>query len=780
MRLDSRWFELGREFRFWRGQQTKLVVLILGFALVCALLALALRLSQLLFEELPPWASSEQSVYSLYRLHNDGSIDGIAKTAIQALDSLPQVEQTAWLWPLSFEVTDPEGRERILLAMVFSESFFRMLAPDLAQQVQGEGIWLTQGYLEQSKLGPEQLTQAFFSRHNVPSPLPVRGVLPAQFDQLGRWTADIWLSENYLAYITPFVPDNTMLVDRFLQAVPQYYGLFTTRTQVKPQELTSWLRQADLSVAGMSFQGDGAQPVIYEGINFDPTAKATLIKQWTLLLVLLILFGALMVINALILYSARVLEQQATNRTLQILGASPSRLVRGMLQFLGLKCLLIALLAGFLLQLVGALVSASAAWQHYMRGAELAIHWGPMLAAWLITSAIILGAALLPTLKQSGSPLFQRQMTTGLSRWAKRTELVMLTVQVAIVLFAMTLTLQLLWGQWQQQQLQHVTGDIQVTRVAKFGAPVSVKALQQNLPSSLPADAVAFANSWFEQPTTVVLEDAGKQLTQSVQVHHVSENYFKVLGVPVLAGHSTWQGGVVVNTSLARALAGTDDWVSVLGRELDLGMIYGKQRIAAVTEVIPHLGRAATALPAVYLPLSSTSSRFEVYLSAAQATEQLREDWLNSQISTAEIEHYSLQQQIAEQDRLYHSLVIFSLLVALVLLSAVLVGLFYHVKTRIIAAQREYATLIAIGAPPLWLLLRSGQNLLLATFIAIPLALFLLLNYQWALASLGLSSTGLPAVLLLLVLLATLLVLIVVTYIPLQRQILRVPFAQLR
>src|SRR5690606_27517901 len=117
--------------------------------------------------------------------------------------------------------------------------------------------------------------------------------------------------------------------------------------------------------------------------------------------------------------------------------------------------------------------------------------------------------------RQSGSPLFQRQMTTGLSRWAKRTELVMLTVQVAIVVFAMTLTLQLLWGQWQQQQLQHVTGDIQVTRVAKFGAPVSVKALQQNLPSSLPADAVAFANSWFEQPTTVVLEDAGKQLTQS-------------------------------------------------------------------------------------------------------------------------------------------------------------------------------------------------------------------------------------------------------------------------
>src|SRR5690625_4815472 len=104
--LDNWLFAARHDWRCWQGQRFKYLVLIAGFALVCGLLALSLRLGQLLLHEPPAWAAADQHYLTLVQEDKSGRLVGRSSLAeIESLRERPQVHAAA---ALRFDALDVE------------------------------------------------------------------------------------------------------------------------------------------------------------------------------------------------------------------------------------------------------------------------------------------------------------------------------------------------------------------------------------------------------------------------------------------------------------------------------------------------------------------------------------------------------------------------------------------------------------------------------------------------------------------------------------------------
>lgn len=787
MRIDTRYFNFYREVQRWRGQYVKLVVLIFSYALVCALLAVTLRLGDVLFKDLPGWIEVDNYVYSVVRRHNDGAVSGIEKNAINTLSTASQITKTSWIWPRSMELTKPNGQVGNLSVLVFSQTFFENLAPSLISEVQGEGIWLSHHFWQKNFSDHVSVDGLFFVHDRVEFPIPIRGVLPSKFDAVGPWKPDIWLSENYLAYSTPFSSENTQLVDRFLNAVPEYYGIIQAASAVEPLALVNWLNDSDLMVGGIVMQEDGAEYAIYKNINFDPLAKSALVEQWTLIIILLVLFGMLVVINSIIIFSAQSLDSQAEYRLMRILGAKESLIFNTRFVFALVNALIVGVISLIFLEILSEIFNATPVFSSYMNGNELSASFTDWGAAWLVTTGLLLTTTFIPLVKQRNDSLFKRQAVTGKSIVRKVSEFIMLTAQMAIVLFAIELCFHIVWDQVKREQTHVLKSNVNTIKVNKFGSPISIASLRNANKNFGTNGSLAFSATEFTNTHSVLTENSVRiennvaKYEMPIQVWAVSDNFFQVLDVPLLGLNERWRNGVVINATAAKLLSGdNNDLLNTIGQEIDLGVIYGVQRIVGIAPDIPHQGRSAAPRPSVYTLLVNPVNQFVIYHQNSNATHSDVMLWLNNHVANIETERAALQTLIDEQDKVAYFLMYFTLAVSLILVGSVVVGLVYQIRADLNSSKWEFATLVAIGAPDSWIFGRSSAHLILAIIVAIPISLILLVNYQMILTSLQINMPQINVTLLLSSVLMTGAIVSWVMYLQLRKLVLRASFADLR
>lgn len=739
MQQNNLKFALTMEWRAWQGQRGKLLFLLFGFALMCALLALLLRLGAVLFSEPPAWAQPAGSVYTVAREHSDGRLSPLPKIALERIQDAPGISGVTSIVARTATFNLRDFPQEELQTIYVADNFADLLGVNALQHQEPGGVWLSERYFRERWQSDPALLASALQHNRIPTAIPIVGVLPAELNRIGGLQPDIWLSQSYLSYLTPFSADSTAMVERFLLGAPDHFGFVTASQRISPAALNEYLANQDLSVPGLNMVGDGSQFVVYEGINLDPLAKQRLLQQWQLLLVLIIAFVIVLALNTFSMFTSRLIQQSNHFRIQRVLGANVPHLLRGPAMASVFMIVVVALTSLVLLNGLNAAVSMQAAYLETAGNAPLRVAFGQWLAAVTFVGLLLILCACLPVLRVTREPLFGRQTGESRSRGQKLLAQSNLTSQLLIALIAISFLSTLGYQQWRLFQSYELNQSTQNFSVRQLSSGFDLNALESgNLPQ-LNAGDVAFELTEFTSNLTIELNDDRLTEPVAVQQRVVSGNYFTKLAVPMIDGlganHSgeAWQQGVVVNQTLANLLRFNTS-TAVVGSSLNLGMM-GTLPIVAIVADLPHQGFSQTPTPAMYLHYRSAglwaqnARHLEFYYQDYDAIriESALQRWLQDTTMQPRMTiARSLSGIVAQQDQTSRALLFFCAFMIVTVVALVFASLRYQIRNRMILERQEYGVLMALGAPDWRLFLRASAQALLAFAIAIPLALILL------------------------------------------------------
>lgn len=710
-------YDLATEWRRWQGQYGKLLLLLVGFALVCALLTLVLRLGSVLDAERPVWFTAEGHYYTLANQSEQGQLQGISRQTLQVASQSAGISSMSWLVPKNMTLSFENQQLVDLQLIFFAPNWFTFSG--MVQTHDTQGIWLSDRFWRQHWHADPSIIGKFLHHKRIPQGLKILGVLPPTADRIGPWQADIWLSGDYLRYLTVFDVESTLQVDRFLAAVPQYYGILRSDQPLQAANLTERLQKSDLQVAGMIWQDSGYQIAIHQGINLDPTAHQHLQSQWELLLFLVLGMGLVLTLNLFTLYANRLVLWQEELRLFQVLGASRWQQLRPVLLAAVVWLSIIAALAWWLGHGLAKVVAADPAYQTLSGSQTLSMQASQFSASLCLILMLFLLAGVVPLLGFYRQALFRRAMNSGRSRLQKLTAQANLTLQLLMALLALNMACTQGFALWQQYQHNPTPAQVSMLSVQHQGSALDLSTLQAGLVNGLTPDSVAWSSSSFTTPTSLLLEDSALPKGLNVGQMWVSASYFAVMGQPIAAIDSHWQSGVVINQSMANILA--RQWVgkSVLGSQLSLGLMAKPQPIIAIIPDLPHYGRSAAPQPMTYLPLPLVNNKVFFYITQGQETVLM--PWLKQQMHNPVFDAaIPLRDLIAQQDNARWQLLWSAIMVVILIVMAVLISLSYQLKARLRLERHEYGVLLAIGAPMHFLQWRMLQQALLALIVALP------------------------------------------------------------
>ncbi|MCH8536944.1 MAG: hypothetical protein LAT66_04145 [Alkalimonas sp.] len=741
MQSNNLSFQLAMEWRYWQGQRLKLLFILTCFALLCALLTLILQLGHQLFAAPPTWTKPDGHLYTLARQHDDGRLAPLHRQAIDTAAEAPGVQAAAWFSIRNTSVQLASEPEQDLRTLFYSDSFSRVLGVAELAVSETPGVWLSERYWRERLHSAPDIVGQLLSHKSFPISLPIAGVLPASLNRIGSFQPDIWLSDHWYRYLTPFSVDSEVMLDRFLQAAPFYYGILAASQPLHPEALTEHLRQQDLTVPGMRMGGDGSELIVHAGLNLDPPARLKLLQQWQLGLVLLLGFGLVVSLNTFTVFTSRLIQQQENYRIQQVLGANIMQLQLGPLLvtviMIAATAVLSSLLSQGLLQLLH-----SDNLQSTVGEAGLSFDWQRWFAALALVAILLLGCTCLPVLRFLQQPLFSRQTGQSRSRGQKWLAQLNLTAQLWVALVALAFMLGLSWQQWQQFRSYPLDTGLQALPVQQQATGFDFSALVQNNVPQVQAAEVAFEVGSFNSQNSNELKDDRLAGPIAIQQRIVSGNYFSSLQVPLLQGDDDWQDGVVINQTLAQLLAAGSDQ-PLLGSELNLGSFAGRHPIVAIVADIPHHGFSQSTQPTAYLHHQSAAmlvqfSRSLEFYFPAEYQARLKpalKGWLEQQLAAPEfLQVQSLAALLQQQDQESRQLLRFSSGMILLVLFTVFFSLYYQVRNRVLLERQEYGVLLALGASDWRLLTRATSPPLLGLLLTIPLALATL---AWLLHSSG-------------------------------------------
>lgn len=734
-------FQLGYELRYWRNQSAKLIFLLGCFSLLCALLTLMLYVGHLLFKAPPAWSAPEGFLYTVANQFNNGRLSPIHRQAIEVAAQTPGVKGHSW-FSVKAEKMQLAGQPPQTVQVFFYAESFSQVFGLLELPTTKQGLWLSHRYW-QAELGADpSIIGKTMTHRKFPAAIPVLGILPASLDRIGPFLPDLWLPEQFISYLTPFGPGSSeMLVQRFLMAAPNYFGVLLTSAPLSEQALTEHLLQQDLAVPGMRMIGDGATLVIRQGLDLDPPARQRLLHQWQLMLLVLLGFTLVLSLNTLALFTNRFIRQQTQFRTLRMLGAGRLDLLRGPLLLSAIMITIVWLMSAAWLFLLGELLQQSSL-QTLTGNTSFQLPVGSWLAALLLVAVLLFGCACLPALRLSRQALFSRQIGYSISQSQKWLSQLNLAAQLWVALTASAFLMMLGTQQWQQFKGYSLDTSSQVLSVSQQGSGgMSFTALAQNNVANIPKGAVAFSSSSFDAKWTTALQDDRLAAELAILWHTVSGNYFSVLQVPLLFGAADWQQGVMINQTLAKLLNPTAP-EKTIGSQINLGLA-GPQPVVGIVADLPHHGNSQTTMPAAYLHvqsnplLQSSAQQWEFYFANHQAAqiEKALKRWLSSQLQDAQFKPLtSLAAVISPYDLPAKQLLWSSAMLIFLVLLTVFISLTYQIRNKILLEQHEYGVLLAIGASDGHLLRRALRQTLVPLLFVLPLSFVLL---SWMLAPTG-------------------------------------------
>lgn len=732
----NRWlYDLSTEWRRWRGQQGKLLLLICGFALVCALTALVLRLGSLLFLEAPHWLKTPGHYYTMANKNDLGQLQGLNRQSLQVLADTPGVTAVSWLAPQTQSLEFAGQTLADLQLMFFAPEWFNFTG--ITQANDEQGIWLSDRYWRtQFQANPAVIGQ-YLHHKKIPHGLQIKGVLPASADRIGHWQPDLWLSGDHLRYLTPFTVDSTKMVDRFLLAVPWYYAVFRTAQQTDPAALTERLNSLDLTVPGMRMESSGYQLAIFAGVNLDPVARQRLAEQWELLLLLVVGLGVVLTLNLFTVYASRLVMFQDELQLFRVLGANRIHLLRPVCLSAMLLTALIAALAWLCCQLLGPLIAADPAYQAISASSTMQIALSQFLAATGLILLLLLLAGCLPLLRLEQQPLFSRAMNPGRTALQKLVAQLNLALQLLVALLALNTAGTLGYNLWQSYQNNALPADLIVLDASHQGSGLDLSAIANGSVPGLAAQQIAWASADFINPSTFLLD--APQLPHQLVIGRlwVSASYFNLLGKQVPTLPAVWQNGVVINQTLADLLSKQLGGKAVLGSAFSMDFFNPAQPIIAIVPDLPHQGRSGAAVPMAYLPMHNAGKRLQLYLHNESIPALTR--WLSEQMTEPRFQDpRHLVEIVASQDRARWQLLFSALAVVILILLSVFISLSYQIKARLELERHEYGVLLAIGAPDSYLHWRTVRQALLALTLAMPFVLALQsLLLQWGRSAVG-------------------------------------------
>lgn len=787
MVTNSYLFEVACEWRRWAGQRGKLLVLLLGFAIVCALLTLSLRFGQILLSANPGWLGSDDYFYTLAYQHEDGRQVPVNKVAVQNASELADVEQASWLSFSNAPLESSNWTLRDPLVAFYADNFFSMTGvSDLPPAEQSNTVWVSERFWREELQASSSVVGERFYHERVPHAFVVGGVLPASLNKLGNWQPDVWIPGDYLRFTTPFDANSETMVDRFLNAAPIYFGIFSSERRLNEDSLTERLRTSDTSVSGMSFASEGGVLQVFRGIELSPVERQNMLAQWRLLIFLVVALGVVLAFNTFMVFTSRFLIYQKDYQIMRVVGATPRYQLGSALFVAAVKLAVIAIVSLLLLLILENVISKHPTYQALQGDISLGINYGQWLASWMLISVVFLACFLVPLIRVSKKDLFDRAMGTSSSKLRKLGAQANLALQLTVALVSLNMALTFALYQWQTMTDSSIEVSTQSFNASQRGTGLAIRSLTEGGVADIDAGEVAVSFAPFAQPQTLAIEDLDVPQQVTFDIHYVTRNYFDVLDVATLAGNEDWQNGTRINRAAADILGGDASGSDLVGSSLTLGGIHGQAQITGIVDNVPHRGRARASEPMVYLSVEASAHAprsVTFFFSEAEADRitQALHYWLNREmIDPSFSETRSIAEILAQQDQAVNSLFISTVLISALIIASVLISLGYQIKARLRVDRHEYGVLLAIGAPPQSLLLRVLRHAFLALAVAVPLAVFVLAAITGQVQATSALPVSFEPVAFVLACFVTLLLTIVTAMVPLRRILKEPIFSYLR
>lgn len=733
MMSNNLFFMLVWELRRWKEQRGKAVILVLGFSLLCTLLSVVIASGNELFFGTPDWAKPTNKYATLTNQHANGELSPVNKVTLLAAKQQPYVKAVSWFsvnkYQLKFELDAPLD----ITALWFSEELPDVLniSADLRARLRNEtGVWLTEAFWRSHFNADPDVIGKAVTNSRLPQGAIIKGVLPANLTKLGNWTADVWLSGSYLAYKTPF--STPTMVERFLLAAPQYYGVIEAEDGLNVESLRQALNAQDLTISSMSIAGNGSSLKVFNQINFDPQAKTSLYFQFNLLLLLVICLGVVLSINTFTLYSTHMIIHRDEYRLQRILGSSASLMCMGPVLLSVVFVFLIFLVSSPMILFANRFIAMYQA-NSGVTSLPLKVSFYFQLPAVALVSLLFLASTAFNFFPALTGGLYNRAMNSGRSLFDKVFGHLMLTVQLAVALTSLILLVSL----YQSTIANGVQSSIDQTTIVQSinlkGIPVNSNDLVEGNTSGVNSKAVALSKTTFDKPFITQVTSSAFTGEVVVRAHYVSKNYFDVLGAKVTGFEKDgWYSGVVINETAKQLIQQTSGLKEAVGQAINIGVGNTPLIIEGVVEDVPHLGNYSGDYAMIYLLMNDPQKQY-LHLYSKPADQRAINnavDWVSNSSTSAIVQNpTTIKDIISGRDALYVYLLSISSALVLVILLGVLLSLNYQLKSRLKLEQQRLGVILAIGAPSVEIFKVFIIELLPSILMAVPLSI---LMANWA------------------------------------------------
>jgi len=719
------------EWRRWRGQYAKLSLLLLGFALLSALLAIALRLGVLLFDEAPQWTNTQAHLYTIGQQHQDGRLEGVNRLTIEATAELGDIESVNWFiynkYRLELNQTplpetniltfDPQAIDALGID-------FGVKSPDLTQ-----GAWVSERFWREHLKSAPNLVGQYFHNDRIPNGIIIQGILPKQLNKIGPWQPDIWMPAFYLKFRTPFSGD--MMVDRFLRAAPFYFGVISASKPISQAYVVDKLNSMDLTVKGMSMHGSGSTLTVLKGINFDPVAHNALTAIWQLLLLLIIGLGLVLTLNFVSVCSSRAIMFNDDFRILKILGATNVHLLKTAAMATILKLVVIMLFSGGFTFGLAKFISQLESYQLLVGSMPLSIATSQLFCAWMLIALILFSCTTLPFLKLRQQPMFSRLTNTSLTFMQRLAGQCTLVFQLAVALIALNVTLTIAYQQWLNSSDSSVSMSSMQLVSKQKNQGLAWQQVVNGEVSKIAKNTVAVATASFENMHAELLQDSRLNQPTSFDYNLVSHNYFDVLEIPLITMPKNWQSGIVINKAAAELLSNNENINGLLGTSITYHLTQSTHPIVGIVENAPHQGQSKSAKPTFYVPLTAEHAanrqQFVFHFTGAPqqtAIEKSLLTWLTAQSTQVDVlPVISIEQALSKHDKSNQQLLLFSMFVVCLVVSCVLVSLWYQIRAYITLEKQRLGVFLALGASDFSIMMNIMTHAIFAFVVATPITL---------------------------------------------------------
>ncbi len=734
-------FELATEWRTWKGQWFKYLILLFGFSLLAVLLAMGLRIGELLFIDPPAWVNSDKhkNLYTLSRYHQKVGMHGVSLNTIEGLKGIPGIESIAYIAFRSRSIKHQGTLFDSTEIAYFSESFRNQISlkfPTKEGVAESQLAWVSTRFFEQELKGNPAVIGSTIRITRNPVPLIIAGVLPPELNRLGKNQPDIWVNDKNLRYHTPFVappvgsnnPEKEKILNKFLRNAPIYYVIFALEKAIDPAEIQQIVAANFTVDSAMTFSMPGSELRVQQGVVFDPETKQALKNQWLALLALILALSIILTINALTLFGGHIVMHWRSIKTKRILGASQKSFLLSDLWSLALPLIFLTLFSYVLLLLGEKTINFSELYKSFAGNTRFSVSAPIWAASLLLTFVVLYLSKAMQVLNFSEEKLFDRAFGNSKTRSQLLLADLFLVIQLAGGFLIASIAASMALSEWQSQSAVSIDRSVTEVKISYNGDAKIPNSLYSGRFPGLSSIPVGASIPGFQEPLTASIKRAGTKTSVSVNAIYVSENYFDLLAVNKVTWSGSWPNGVIVSRSLASVLAEKEDYSDLEAAPVAVKMLFEKTYpIVGVIDDIPHFGVSQRGDPMVYLPISAAFLNNNMALISkpehAEALADAANLWaqknlLNPRISPIE----SLDEIIRQTDSLRLGFLAATLAVSLLINILIFISISYQIKSRIKMTEHEYGVRMVYGCSASHLILVACRDCFLALLVAVPIA----------------------------------------------------------